>query len=126
MTPKEQCEVLLGKLLPFAESQLKKDNVQDELLRKKRIDNLKVQLEKIEEYSEKLEAFRLLAEKHLGSKNLLTITPRELNFNRLRNWSMMIDPTESDDPYAQRIYVQVKCKECDYRFVCDIRSRTYR
>ena len=24
MTPKEQCEVLLGKLLPFAESQLKK------------------------------------------------------------------------------------------------------
>lgn len=94
-----------------AESQLKKDNVQDELLRKKRIDNLKVQLEKIEEYSEKLEAFRLLAEKHLESKNLLTITPRELNFNRLRNWSMMIDPTESDDPYAQRIYVQVKCNE---------------
>ncbi|MBR2390082.1 MAG: hypothetical protein IKA94_04725, partial [Mogibacterium sp.] len=81
-----------------AESQLKKDNVQDELLRKKRIDNLTVQLEKIEEYSEKLEAFRLLAEKHLESKNLLTITPRELNFNRLRNWSMMIDPTESDDP----------------------------
>lgn len=94
-----------------AESQLKKDNVQDELLRKKRIDNLTVQLEKIEEYSEKLEAFRLLAEKHLESKNLLTITPRELNFNRLRNWSMMIDPTESDDPYAQRIYVQVKCNE---------------
>lgn len=76
-----------------------------------RIENLQNQLKRIDEYSEKVEYFRQLAEKHLESKNLLTITPRELNFNRLRNWAMMIDPTETDDPYAQRIYVQAKCNE---------------
>ena len=52
-----------------------------------------------------------MAEKHIESKNLLTITPRELNFNRMRNWAMMIDPDETDDPYAQRIYIQAKCNE---------------
>ena len=94
-----------------AESQLVTSQEQDEVIKQKRIDNLKCQLEKIEEYSEKVEYFRLMAEKKLKSKNLLAITPRELNFNRLRNWAMMIDPTQDDDPYAQRIYVQAKCNE---------------
>ena len=53
--------------------------------------------------------FRLLSEKNLTSKNILTITPRELNFTRLRNWAMMMDPTQKDDPYAKRIYVQSCC-----------------
>lgn len=94
-----------------AEKQLNASHAQDEVLRQKRIENLKVQLEKIEEYREKVEYFKHMAEKHIESKNLLTITPRELNFNRMRNWAMMIDPDETDDPYAQRIYVQAKCNE---------------
>ena len=94
-----------------AEKQLNASHAQDEVLRQKRIENLKIQLEKIEEYREKVEYFKHMAEKHIESKNLLTITPRELNFNRMRNWAMMIDPDETDDPYAQRIYVQAKCNE---------------
>ncbi len=94
-----------------AEKQLNASHAQDEVLRQKRIENLKIQLEKIDEYREKVEYFKHMAEKHIESKNLLTITPRELNFNRMRNWAMMIDPDETDDPYAQRIYVQAKCNE---------------
>ena len=94
-----------------AENQLSAAREQDSAARLRRMENLEVQLEKIEEYSEKVDYFRKLAEKHLESKNLLTITPRELNFNRLRNWAMKINPMETDDPYAQRIYVQAKCNE---------------
>lgn len=81
----------------------------DEALRQRRIENLKEQLEKIDDYMAKAEYFRLLSEKNLTSKNILTITPRELNFTRLRNWAMMMDPTQKDDPYAKRIYVQSCC-----------------
>ena len=94
-----------------AENQLRAAKDQDLILKQKRIENLQSQLGKIVEYEEKVEYFRQMAEKHMISKNLLTITPRELNFNRLRNWAMMIDPSEPDDPYAQRIYVQAKCNE---------------
>lgn len=94
-----------------AENQLRASKDQDEVTKQKRIENLQFQLKKIDEYEEKVEYFRQMAEKHMVSKNLLTITPRELNFNRLRNWSMMIDPSEADDPYAQRIYIQAKCNE---------------
>lgn len=94
-----------------AENQLRVSRNEDELSKQKRIENLQFQLKKIDEYGEKVDYFRQLAEKHIVSKNLLTITPRELNFNRLRNWAMMIDPSEADDPYAQRIYVQAKCNE---------------
>ena len=73
---------------------------------------MQFQLKKIDEYEEKVDYFRQMAEKHMVSKNLLTITPRELNFNRLRNWSMMIDPSEADDPYAQRIYVRQSVTKC--------------
>ena len=65
-----------------------------------------------------------MAEKHLLSKNLLTITPRELNFNRLRNWAMKINPMEPDDPYAQRIYVQAKCNEMFLRIKKEEFERT--
>lgn len=81
----------------------------DEALRQRRIENLKEQLQKIDDYMAKAEYFRLLSEKNLTSKNILTITPRELNFSRLRNWAMMMDPTQTDDPYAKRIYVQSCC-----------------
>lgn len=94
-----------------AENQLRASKDQDAVAKQKRIENLQFQLKKIDEYEEKVEYFRQMAEKHMVSKNLLTITPRELNFNRLRNWAMMIDPSEADDPYAQRIYVQAKCNE---------------
>ncbi|MGN1251006.1 MAG: FtsK/SpoIIIE domain-containing protein, partial [Candidatus Spyradocola sp.] len=94
-----------------AENQLRASQDQDETAKQKRIENLQSQLKKIDEYEEKVNYFRQMAEKHMVSKNLLTITPRELNFNRLRNWAMMIDPTEADDPYAKRIYVQAKCNE---------------
>lgn len=94
-----------------AENQLRASKDQDAVAKQKRIENLQFQLKKIDEYEEKVEYFRQMAEKHMVSKNLLTITPRELNFNRLRNWAMMIDPSETDDPYAQRIYVQAKCNE---------------
>lgn len=94
-----------------AENQLQASKEQDEVAKQKRIENLQLQLKKIDEYEEKVGYFKQMAEKHMVSKNLLTITPRELNFNRLRNWAMMIDPSEPDDPYAQRIYVQAKCNE---------------
>ena len=94
-----------------AESQLSASKEQDSAVRLQRIENLEDQLKKIEEYSEKVDHFRKIAEKNLLSKNLLTITPRELNFNRLRNWAMKINPMEDDDPYAQRIYVQARCNE---------------
>lgn len=81
----------------------------DEALRQRRMENLKEQLQKIDDYMAKAEYFRLLSEKNLTSKNILTITPRELNFTRLRNWAMMMDPTQTDDPYAKRIYVQSCC-----------------
>ena len=94
-----------------AESQLSASKEADSTARLMRIDNLEVQLKKIDEYMHKVEYFRNLAERHLTSKNILTITPRELNFKRMRYWAPMIDPMNPDDPYAQRIYVQAKCNE---------------
>jgi len=79
-----------------------------------RISNLEKQLEKIDEYKLKIEGFRLLAEKNIDSKNVLTIEAPpgyRVNLNRLRNWAMMIDPIAENDPYAQRVYVVAKCDE---------------
>ena len=76
-----------------------------------RIENLEAQLADIEKYSRVIERYRVIAEKNLTSKNLLTITPRELNFVRLKEWASMIDPEYVDDPYAQRVYVQCRCNE---------------
>lgn len=80
-----------------------------------RIENLEEQLEKIDDYALKIEAFRKLAEKNIESKNVLTIEAPpgyRVNLNRLRQWAMLIDPTSSDDPYAQRVYLVAKCDEC--------------
>lgn len=85
-----------------------------------RITHLEEQLKKIDEYLLKVQAFRQLAEKHISSKNVLTIeTPPNyrVNLNRLRKWAMMIDPkekldpSESDDPYAQKVYLVATCDE---------------
>ena len=79
-----------------------------------RIARLEEQLEKIDVYMLKIEAFRKLAERNLESQNVLTIEAPpgyRINLNRLRSWAMMIDPTSTNDPYAQRVYVVAKCDE---------------
>lgn len=80
-----------------------------------RIANLTAQLKKIDEYQLKIDGFMKLAEKHMTSKNVLTIEAPpgyRVNLNRLRTWSMMIDPMSDDDPYAQRVYLVSKCDLC--------------
>lgn len=80
-----------------------------------RIANLEEQLKRIDEYQLKIEGFRQLAEKNLTSKNVLTIEAPpgyRVNLNRLRTWSMMIDPQAENDPYAQRVYLVAKCDAC--------------
>jgi len=77
-----------------------------------RIANLETQLTKIGEYELKIEAFLQIAEDHLESKNILTVeapSGYRVNLNRLRNWAMMIDPSSSNDPYAQRVYMTGHC-----------------
>ena len=85
-----------------------------------RREHLEEQVRKIDDYILKVQAFRHLAEKHISSKNLLTIEAPEnyrVNLNRLRKWAMMIDPKEktdpmeSDDPYAQKVYLVATCDE---------------
>jgi len=80
-----------------------------------RIAKLQEQIKKIDdEYMPKITAFRKLAEKNLESKNVQTIEAPpgyRVNLNRLRSWAMMIDPTSSDDPYAQRVNLVAKCDE---------------
>ena len=79
-----------------------------------RIVKLEEQLEKIDEYMLKIKAFQDLAKRNMKSLNVQTIDAPpgyRVNLNRLRNWAMMIDPTSSDDPYAQRIYVTARCDE---------------
>ena len=83
-----------------------------------RIVKLEEQLKKIDDYLLKIEAFRQLAEKNLESKNVLTIeAPPDyrVNLNRLRQWAMLIDPTATDDPYAQRVYITAQCDLCFLR-----------
>lgn len=80
-----------------------------------RIKKLEEQLIKIDDYLLKIRGFQELAKKNLDSQNVLTIEAPpgyRVNLNRLRNWAMMIDPTSSNDPYAQRVYVVAKCDEC--------------
>ena len=77
-----------------------------------RIENLKEQLVRIDEYILKIEGFMQLAEKHMTSKNVLTIEAPEgykVNLNRLKSWSALIDPTVEDDAYAQRVYHTAVC-----------------
>lgn len=87
-----------------------KDNI--DLLLPKRIENLEKTVEKIDEYELKITAFKNLAEQHIESKNLSTIEAPEgyrVNINRLKKWSLMIDPLSTNDPYAKRIYAVANC-----------------
>lgn len=80
-----------------------------------RIEKLTEQLEKIDEYLLKIKGFQELAQRNMDSQNVLTIEAPpgyRVNLNRLRNWAMMIDPTSTNDPYAQRVYVVAKCDQC--------------
>ena len=80
-----------------------------------RIAHLESVLEKIDDYLLRVRGFQEVAKKNLSSLNVLTIDAPpgyRVNLNRLRNWAMMIDPSSSDDPYAQRVYVTAKCDEC--------------
>lgn len=77
-----------------------------------RIESLKKQLDKIDEYQLKIDGFIQLAEKHMTSKNLPSIEAPEgyrVNLNRLKSWSMLIDPTEEDDVYAKKVYLVANC-----------------
>lgn len=79
-----------------------------------RIAKLEEQIVKIDEYLPRIQGFQELAKKSLESQNVLTIEAPpgyRVNLNRLRNWAMLIDPTASNDPYAQRVYVVAKCDE---------------
>lgn len=79
-----------------------------------RIIKLEEQLEKIDEYLLRIKGFQELAKRNLDSQNVLSIEAPpgyRVNMNRLRNWAMMIDPTSSNDPYAQRVFVVAKCDE---------------
>lgn len=90
-----------------------------------RIENLKAQLVKIDEYRLKVEGFKKLAQDNLTSMNLPTIEAPEgyrINLNRLRKWAMMIAPYTPDDPYAKRVYL-VAC--CDLNFL-DQKDREFR
>ena len=101
----------------------KKDNIEESIAAikgkrneeiQKHIKELEELLKKIDEYILKVQAFQRLAEESLESKNVLTIEAPpgyRVNLNRLRNWSMLIDPMSSNDPYAQRVYVVAKCDE---------------
>lgn len=80
----------------------------------KRIQHLNEQIHRIDDYLLKILGFQDLAKQHLTSLNALTIEAPpgyRVNLNRLRNWAMMIDPSSSDDPYAQRVYLVAKCDE---------------
>lgn len=79
-----------------------------------RIKNLENQLAKIDEYQLKISGFIQLAEKHMVSKNLLSIEAPEgyrVNLNRLRAWAMLIDPMAEDDVYAQKVYLVANCDQ---------------
>jgi len=82
-----------------------------------RIENLKKTLEKIDEYQLAIEAYIQIAEKHMTSRNLPTIEAPEgyrVNLERLRQWSMLINPLSGDtedDPYAKRVYLVSKCDQ---------------
>lgn len=100
-----------------AENKLTSFTDVEENQRAARIEHYQEQLEKIEEYRVKIDRYRQIAEKHMESKNLLATEgmddivgqPRELNFKHMHDWATYIDPTSSDDPYAQRIYVMAMC-----------------
>ena len=80
-----------------------------------RIEHLEEVLEKIDEYVLKVKGFQELAKKNLESQNVLTIEAPpgyRVNLNRLKNWSMLIDPQSDNDPYAQRVLTVAKCDEC--------------
>lgn len=80
-----------------------------------RIIKLEEQLVKIDDYILRVRGFQELAKRNLDSQNVLTIEAPpgyRVNLNRLSDWSKMIDPMSSNDPYAQRVFAVAKCDEC--------------
>ncbi|MCR5048164.1 MAG: hypothetical protein K6A37_04295 [Saccharofermentans sp.] len=102
-------------------SEIKRAEEQKEIIKKnfseevvQRIEKLDESLKKIDVYLDKIEAFQLLAEKNLDSKNVLTIVAPpgyKVSLDRLHNWAQMIDPNSPNDPFAQRVYSVAKCDE---------------
>ncbi len=79
-----------------------------------RIANLEETLVKVDEYLLKVKGFQELAKRNLESQNVLTIEAPpgyRVNLNRLKHWASLIDPSASNDPYAQRVFVVAKCDE---------------
>lgn len=84
---------------------------EDEVTRQVRIDNFDKQLKDIGVYYARVEYFRQLAEKNITSKNILSLTGLELDFNSLRHDAARIDSQNPDCPYARRLYVHARCNE---------------
>lgn len=96
-------------------AEFKKKSEDSNLYFTDRIENLETTLKKVDDYLLRVKGFQELAKKSLESANVLTIEAPpgyRVNLNRLRNWAMLIDPSSSNDPYAQRVYVVAKCDEC--------------
>lgn len=80
-----------------------------------RIERLEELLEKIDDYMLRIKGFQELAKRNLSSSNVLTIEAPpgyRVNLNRLKKWSLLIDPASDNDPYAQRVLAVAKCDEC--------------
>jgi len=98
--------------------------IQEKTERVKKLEGL---LEQIEEYREQLEDIEQIVKRHITSLNFLDSRmgnvnvwtsaetlmeeERELNFPRLKRWAARIDPQSMEDPYAKRMYVQIKCNQ---------------
>lgn len=79
-----------------------------------RIRELQATLARIEEYLLQVRKYIDLAERHMTSRNELTIEAPEgyrVNLARLKRWASMIDPLSSDDQYARRLHLAAKCDE---------------
>lgn len=102
-------------------AEIKRAEEQKEIIKKnfaeevvQRIEKLDESLKKIDVYLDKIQAFQILAEKNLDSKNVLTIIAPpgyKVSLDRLHNWAQMIDPNSPNDPFAQRVYSVAKCDE---------------
>ena len=107
----EKISGLNGQISDFEAQIQELENLRDGEI-PERIKNLEDQLKKIDEYQLKISGFIQLAEKHMTSKNLLSIEAPEgyrVNLNRLRAWSMLIDPMAEEDVYAQKVYLVANC-----------------
>lgn len=118
--------LMVGKEYGLIHEPVPAEQNKDDRDKAEHIQKLKELLERIQEYREDLEDILRIVEPHITSRNFLNtrqdttvryngkqdlLQERELNFERLKRWASRIDPMNADDPYAQRIYVQIICNQ---------------